>query len=197
MKSICVYCGSNFGLDPVYGEAARDLARAMVKEEMGLVYGGGNVGLMGAIADEVMRLGGTAVGVIPQALMDKEVGHLGLTKLHIVKDMHERKAIMAQLSDGFIAMPGGIGTLEELFEVFTWSHLGFHDKPIGLLNVRGFYDGLIDFLHHVVQQGFLRESTAATLLHATDSATLLSKMQHFRSQDQAKVLGQATAGKII
>ncbi|HJV73113.1 MAG TPA: TIGR00730 family Rossman fold protein, partial [Noviherbaspirillum sp.] len=121
MKSLCIYCGSSIGASPVYADAARDLAKAMVNDNISLVYGGGNVGLMGVIADEVLRLGGEATGVIPKALMDREVGHGGLTRLHIVKDMHERKAMMAALSDGFIAMPGGIGTLEELFEVFTWS----------------------------------------------------------------------------
>ncbi|HTD03987.1 TIGR00730 family Rossman fold protein, partial [Undibacterium sp.] len=131
MKSICVYCGSSIGASPVYAEAAKSLARQFVDNGIALVYGGGNVGLMGVIADEVMRLGGHATGVIPQALMNKEVGHTGLSKLHIVANMHERKAMMADLSDGFIAMPGGVGTLEELFEVFTWAQLGFHSKPIG------------------------------------------------------------------
>ena len=143
MKSLCIYCGSSPGSSPLYAEAARSLAQHMVSENIALVYGGGNVGLMGIIADEVIRLGGVATGVIPTALLEKELGHKGLTKLHIVKDMHERKAMMAELSDGFIAMPGGIGTLEELFEVFTWAQLGFHQKPIGLLNVANFYDGLI------------------------------------------------------
>jgi uncharacterized protein (TIGR00730 family) len=197
MKSLCVYCGSSIGTDPAYADAARRMAQTMVEENIALVYGGGNVGLMGVIADEVMRLGGQATGVIPQALMDKEVGHVGLTRLHVVKDMHERKALMAELSDGFVAMPGGIGTLEELFEVFTWSQLGFHDKPIGLLNVQGFYDGLIGFLQHVVDHGFLRQPTAATLLHAADAAALLRRLRAFRPQPQEKLLDPATAGKII
>src|SRR5471032_2521819 len=150
MKSICVYCGANAGVTPRYAEAARELARALVDENIALVYGGGNVGLMGIIADEVIRLGGRATGVIPEALLQKELGHKDLTQLHIVKDMHERKAMMAELSDGFIAMPGGMGTLEELFEVLTWAQLGFHYKPIGLLNVEGFYDHLIAFVDHLV-----------------------------------------------
>ncbi len=161
MKFLCVYCGSSDGTSPIYASTARQLAKDMVSDNISLVYGGGNVGLMGIIADEVLRLGGEVTGVIPKALLDKECGHLGLTRLHIVKDMHERKAMMAQLSDGFIAMPGGIGTLEELFETLTWSQLGFHDKPVGLLNVDGFYDGLIKFIAHLVTQGFLKSEQAS------------------------------------
>jgi uncharacterized protein (TIGR00730 family) len=197
MKSLCVYCGASMGVAPVYAAAARQLAAAMVADNIGLVYGGGNVGLMGVIADEVLRLGGEATGVIPKALMDKEVGHLDLTRLHIVKDMHERKAMMAELSDGFVAMPGGIGTLEELFEVFTWSQLGFHDKPIGLLNVAGFYDGLLAFLQHVVAQGFLRQAQASLLIHDSEPASLLEGLKSFKPHPHGAVLDSATAGKII
>ncbi len=139
MKSICVYCGSSPGNLPYYADAARDLAQKLVERGIGLVYGGGNVGLMGVLADETMRLGGHVTGVIPSALLEKEVGHRGLNQLHVVNNMHERKAMMAELSEGFIAMPGGIGTLEELFEVLTWSQLGYHDKPIGILNAGGYY----------------------------------------------------------
>lgn len=197
MKSLCVYCGSSVGASPDYADAARLLAKAMVDDNIGLVYGGGNVGLMGVIADEVMRLGGEATGVIPKALMDKEVGHIGLTRLHIVKDMHERKALMADLSDGFVAMPGGIGTLEELFEVFTWSQLGFHDKPIALLNVNGFYDGLISFLRHVVSERFLRAEQASLLIHETTPSALIERIKTFRPQYHNKLLDPATAGKVI
>lgn len=197
MKSLCVYCGSSVGASPVYADAARSLARVMVDDNIALVYGGGNVGLMGVIADEVMRLGGEATGVIPKALMDKEVGHSGLTRLHIVKDMHERKAMMAELSDGFIAMPGGIGTLEELFEVFTWSQLGLHDKPIGLLNVDGFYDGLITFLEHVVDQRFLKPEQASLLVHDADAATLVERLKTFKPQRFDKLLDAETAGRIV
>jgi uncharacterized protein (TIGR00730 family) len=197
MKSLCVYCGSSLGKDPAYANAARDLAKAMVNDNIALVYGGGKVGLMGAIADEVLRLGGEATGIIPKALMDKEVGHAGLTRLHIVKNMHERKAMMAELSEGFIAMPGGIGTFEELFEVFTWSRLGFHDKPIGLLNVSGFYDGLIAFLEHTVAQGFLSAEQASLLMHSADPGALLESFKRFRPAPHETLLPAAEAGKII
>ena len=176
-KTICVYCGANAGVSPVYAEAARALAAAMVDQNLALVYGGGNVGLMGIIADEVLRLGGEATGVIPTALVEREVGHTGLTRQFIVKDMHERKAMMASLSDGFIAMPGGMGTLEELFEMLTWSQLGIHAKPIGLLNVDGFYDGLIDFIAHASEQGFIRPQHAALMMSESDPQALLQLLK--------------------
>lgn len=180
MKSICIYCGSSPGASPLYAEAARRLAGEMVADNIRLVYGGGNVGLMGIIADEVLRLGGEATGVIPKALLEREVGHQGLTRLHIVKDMHERKAMMAELSDGFIAMPGGIGTLEELFEVFTWSQLGIHDKPIGLLNVNGFYDGLIGFMQHLVNERFLKDEQAGIIIVESNEAALIGRFKSYR-----------------
>ncbi|MDO8306149.1 TIGR00730 family Rossman fold protein [Herminiimonas sp.] len=197
MKSLCVYCGSSFGIKPVYADAARALAREMVGQDITLVYGGGNVGLMGVIANEVLRLGGEATGVIPQALLDKEVGHSQLTHLHVVRDMHERKAMMAQLSDGFIAMPGGIGTLEELFEVLTWSQLGFHEKPIGVLNVDGFYDGLISFVHNLVTQGFLKPNQATLMMHETSPAGLLHRLQTFIPQPGTKVLDALAAKTLL
>lgn len=180
MKSVCVYCGASVGTSPVYADAARLLAATLVERDVALVYGGGNVGLMGIIADEVLRLGGDVTGVIPSALVDREVGHHGLSRLHVVDTMHQRKAMMAELAEGFIAMPGGIGTLEELFEVLTWSQLGFHDKPIGLLNVDGFYDGLITFLDHIANQGFLRNHHRQTLLHATDSISLVTQFAQWK-----------------
>ena len=143
MKSIAVYCGASFGVNPAVRRRRARAGAVLVEHNIGLVYGGGNVGLMGVIADEVLRLGGEATGVIPRALVEREVGHAGLTRQFVVKDMHERKAMMAELSDGFIAMPGGMGTLEELFEMLTWSQLGIHAKPVALLNVNGFYDGLV------------------------------------------------------
>ncbi|MFZ6767637.1 TIGR00730 family Rossman fold protein [Undibacterium sp. Di26W] len=180
MKTVCVYCGSSPGITAAYAAGARQLAAQLVSQQLRLVYGGGNVGLMGIIADEVLRLGGQVTGVIPKALMDKEVGHTGLTELHIVSNMHERKAMMADLSDGFIAMPGGIGTLEELFEVLTWSQLGFHEKPVGLYNINGFYQKLHDFLLHTVEQGFLRAAHLDLLYIDNDAASLLQKFTAYR-----------------
>lgn len=187
MKSICVYCGSSFGNQPVYAEAARAMASEMVENNIELVYGGGKVGLMGVIADEILKLGGKATGVIPKALMDKEVGHTGLTQLHIVQNMHERKALMAELAEGFVAMPGGIGTLEELFEILTWSQLGFHQKPIGVLNVDGFYDGLIAFLQAQVRHGFVKPEQAELMLHATTAPALLQRLQNFVPKQSTKL----------
>lgn len=197
LKSLCVYCGASPGALTVYADAARALAKEMVDSGVALVYGGGSVGLMGVIADEVMRLGGNATGVIPVALMDKEVDHRGLTHLHVVKDMHERKAMMAELSDGFIAMPGGMGTLEELFEVLTWAQLGFHDKPIGLLNVNGFYDGLIQFIGHVVTQRFLKPEHASLMMHASDAPTLLAHLTSFEPAQHSKWLDRTTAKTLL
>lgn len=197
MKSICVYCGSAAGFDPVYAEVARGMARELVNQDVALVYGGGKVGLMGVIADEVMRLGGSATGIIPQTLLGLEVGHHGLTQLHVVKDMHERKAMMAQLADGFIAMPGGIGTLEELFEALTWAQLGFHDKPVGLLNIAGYYDGLLAFLQHMIQQGFLKDRYAGLLLHAEQPQALLDRLRAHRPGAQAQALGSAEARSLL
>jgi uncharacterized protein (TIGR00730 family) len=177
LKTVAVYCGATMGVDPVHAGAARQLASSLVEHNMALVYGGGNVGLMGVIADEVLRLGGDVTGVIPQALMAREVGHTGLTRLFVVKDMHERKAMMAQLSDAFIAMPGGMGTLEELFEMLTWAQLGIHAKPIGLLNTNGFYDGLIAFVAHQREQGFVRADHAALMLADADAGALLRRLR--------------------
>ncbi len=150
-------------------------------ENIALVYGGGDIGLMGVVADEVMRLGGEVTGVIPKGILDMEVAHENLTRLHIVKDMHERKAMMADLSDGFIAMPGGLGTLEELFEILTWSQLGFHQKPVGILNVGGFFDGLLAFLQHQVDQGFVSEKHKQLLLVDAEPALLVARLRslHF------------------
>ncbi|MES2024212.1 MAG: TIGR00730 family Rossman fold protein [Pseudomonadota bacterium] len=197
MKSLCVYCGSSYGAKPVYAEAACTLAKEMVDRQIALVYGGGNVGLMGTIANEILRLGGEATGVIPQALMDKEVGHTQLTHLHVVKDMHERKAMMAELSDGFVAMPGGIGTLEELFEILTWSQLGFHEKPIGVLNVDGFYDGLIAFLQNQVAQGFVKANQAELMMHEKNASELLYRLQNFVPQPSTKVLDALAAKTLL
>jgi uncharacterized protein (TIGR00730 family) len=197
LTSLCVYCGSSPGASAVYADGARSLAREMTSHGIALVYGGGNVGLMGIIADEVMRLGGQVTGVIPQALMNQEVGHHGVTQLHVVKDMHERKALMAELADGFIAMPGGIGTLEELFEILTWAQLGFHSKPIGLLNIDGFYDGLIQFVRHVVTQGFLKQEHATLMMHASDASALLAHLKSFEPALHPSKLDRGTAKTLL
>lgn len=178
MKSICVYCGANPGASPLYAETARAMGAALVESNLALVYGGGNVGLMGIIADEVLRLGGEVTGVIPTQLVEREVGHTGLTRQFIVKDMHERKAMMSQLSDGFIAMPGGMGTLEELFEMLTWSQLGIHSKPVGLLNAGGFYDQLVAFIAHAREEGFIKPQHAAMMRVADDPRLLVQKLSH-------------------
>ena len=180
MKSIAVYCGASPGARPLYADGARLLARALVDHNIALVYGGGKVGLMGVIADEVLRLGGEATGVIPRALLEREVGHAGLTRLFVVKDMHERKAMMADLAEGFIAMPGGMGTLEELFEMITWAQLGIHAKPIGLLNTGGFYDALMGFVGHQVEEGFVRPAHAALMQVEADAATLVRRLREAR-----------------
>lgn len=197
IASLCVYCGSAVGATTVYADAARALGRELVRRDISLVYGGGNVGLMGAIADEVMAGGGRAIGVIPEALMKREVGHHGLTKLHIVKDMHERKAMMAELAEGFIAMPGGFGTLEELFEVTTWAQLGLHQKPIGLLNVDGFYDGLTGFATHLVGQGFVRPDHAQLLMHAPNAPALLDQFERYVPNIKVKWLEREQAKEIL
>ncbi|MFL9925668.1 TIGR00730 family Rossman fold protein [Herbaspirillum lusitanum] len=197
MKSICVYCGSSPGATPAYAEAARRLAQEMVKDNIALVYGGGNVGLMGIIASEVMKLGGEATGVIPKALLDKELGHNGLTRLHIVKDMHERKAMMAELSDGFVAMPGGMGTLEELFEVLTWAQLGFHYKPIALLNVDGFYNNLIAFVDHLVSQRFVSADQAKLMMHEAEPAKLIERFKTFKPSYTSKWMDREAVSNLV
>ncbi len=179
VNSLCVYCGSATGHDPAHAMATRLLGQQMAERHIALVYGGGHVGLMGILADAVLDAGGRVTGVIPHALMDSEVGHDKLTTLLIVKDMHERKARMAELADGFIALPGGIGTLEELFEVWTWLQLGYHEKPVGLLNVQGFYDGLLGFLDHQEQAGFLRNEHRSLLIDDAEPSKLLDRVTQF------------------
>ena len=176
MKAIAVYCGANPGSSPIYADAARALGRALVEHNVALVFGGGHVGLMGIIADEVLRMGGEVSGVIPQQLVDRELAHPGLTRLFVVKDMHERKAMMAQLSDGFIAMPGGMGTLEELFEMLTWSQLGIHTKPIGVLNVSGFYDQLVGFLSHARSEAFIKPEHGNLMMVEAEPQALVRRL---------------------
>ena len=158
IKRICVYAGANPGNDDCYRAAAQNLANILVRRGIGIVYGGGNLGLMGELADTVLAAGGEVVGIMPRQLVEKEVAHLGLTDLQVVDSMHERKAVMAELSDAFVALPGGIGTLEEIIEVYTWSQLGLHRKASALLNINGYYDGLTAFLDHAVTEGFLARS---------------------------------------
>lgn len=179
MKSICVFCGSNPGNDPVYAQAARAMGAEIARRGLVLVYGGGAVGLMGVVADAALAAGGEVHGVIPRALRAKEVGHHHLTRLEVVDTMHIRKARMAELSDGFIAMPGGIGTFEELFEIWTWGQLGIHSKPLGLLNVAGFYDPLAAFLDGTVEAGFLKQAHRAMAMTDTQPAALLDRMEEY------------------
>ncbi|MEK8030782.1 TIGR00730 family Rossman fold protein [Ideonella sp. DXS29W] len=174
--SLCVYCGSRFGNSPAYLDAAQALGREIARRGWRLVYGGGNVGLMGATADAAMSAGAEVVGVIPEKLLQREVGHRGVTELHVVQTMHERKKLMAELADGFVALPGGIGTFEELFEVWTWRHLGYHDQPIGLLNIAGFYDPLLAFMHHTQQAGFVDEEQQGMLAVGNDPVSLLDQL---------------------
>jgi hypothetical protein len=176
IKRVCVFCGSSFGIRPAYREAAQRLGRLLASRGIGLVYGGGCVGLMGAVADAVMAAGGEAIGVIPDSLMRREVGHRGLTKLHVVNSMHERKALMADLADAFIALPGGYGTLEELMEAVTWSQLGIQQKPCGLLNVEKYWDGLLAVLDHAVDEGFVRKENAQLVLVAQNPETMLERL---------------------
>ena len=170
---ICVYAGSNPGADPAFAEAAADLARLLAERGIGVVYGGAHKGLMGILADTALAAGGEVIGVIPQQLFDREIAHTGLTEQHVVGSMHERKAKMAELADAFIALPGGAGTLEELIEIYTWSQLGLHDKPMGVLNVNGYYDGLAALLDHAVEEGFLREQHRAAMHVASTPEALL------------------------
>ncbi len=180
MKSICVYCGSNFGKRGSYLEAAQKLGTEMAARGITLVYGGGNWGLMVAVADAVLAAGGKVIGVIPQALVDKEVAHTGLSDLRVVGSMHERKLLMTDLADGFIALPGGLGTLEEFCEVATWTQLGFHKKACGLLNINGFYDGLLSFLNHATKEKFIRSEHRDIVLMEEDSVKLIEKLSQFK-----------------
>jgi uncharacterized protein (TIGR00730 family) len=178
MQRICVYCGSSPGSDPAYTAAAEELAGVLVDRDLELVYGGAHKGIMGILADAVLDRGGAVHGVIPRMLEEKEIAHTGLTELHVVASMHERKSMMAALSDGFIALPGGFGTLEELIEILTWGQLHFHEKPCGLLNVKGYFDKLLEYLDHTQQEGFLKPENRAMLL-ADDSA--MGLLQQFEA----------------
>jgi uncharacterized protein (TIGR00730 family) len=181
MKSICVFCGSQLGNKPIYRETAKSVGKLIAQQQLRLVYGGGNIGLMGVVADAVLESGGEVVGVIPGHLQEKEVGHAGLTELHVVGTMHERKALMANLSDAFIALPGGFGTFEEFCEILTWAQLDLHHKPCGLLNVNGFYDPLLMLFDRAVDEGFLRPEYRSMVLTATDADELLMRMRMYKA----------------
>lgn len=193
MKRLCVFCGSNAGHNPAYRAAAEDLGRLLAARGIELVYGGGNIGLMGAVADACLDAGGTVVGVIPESLMGKEVAgrnvdHRALTRMEVVDSMHTRKARMAELADGFIALPGGFGTFEEFCEILTWGQLGFHVKPMGLLNVNGFYDPLLALFDKAVAEGFLRAQNRAMALAETDIGRLLDAMAAYQAEPVSKWL---------
>lgn len=179
MRRICVYCGSSPGADGVYTRAAQNLADVLIRNNLELVYGGASKGTMGILADAMLDRGGKAHGVIPQTLSDKEIAHTGLTELHVVASMHERKSMMAALSDGFIALPGGFGTLEELIEIVTWGQLRFHDKPCGVLNVNGYFDKLLEFLDHTQEEGFLKAENRAMLLDDDDADGLIRQFEGY------------------
>lgn len=190
MNYICVFCGSSFGAKPAYQQAAQTMGAALARRGLGLVYGGGRVGLMGTVADAVLAAGGEVIGVIPEFMAEKEIAHRGLSQLHIVGSMHERKAMMAALSDGFIALPGGYGTLEEFCEILTWTQLGLHQKPHGLLNVEGYYDHLIQLFDHAVAEEFVKPRHRSIVLTAVEPDQLLDQFASFKPEKVDKWTGE-------
>ena len=186
VRSICVYCGSSSRAREEYFDAAGATATALTSMGLGLVYGGAKVGLMGVLADAVLAAGGQVTGIIPRALVEKEVAHTGLTRQHVVESMHDRKALMVELSSGFLALPGGFGTLDELFEVLTWGQLRFHTKPIGLLNTGGYFDGLLSFCDRAVQDGFIHPAHREMIHVGADPAEILSRMLDYRAPEAGK-----------
>ena len=190
MNRICVFCGTNTGSRPEYGAAARELGQILAEQGIELVYGGASVGIMGELADSVHEHGGHVTGIIPQQLMEKEAAHTGIANLIVVASMHQRKSQMADMSDGFIALPGGIGTLEGFFEILTWGQLGIHAKPSGILNVVGYFDGLTRFLDHAVQEGFLTDEHRGAIMMETDPRRLLERMQAYTPPDSQKLMGR-------
>ena len=191
LDSLCLFCGASAGSNPVYKTAAHAFGETLAELNIRLVYGGGSVGLMGIAADACMAAGGAVIGVIPQLLMEKEVGHKGITQMHVVANMHQRKALMTELSDGFIALPGGYGTLDELFEALTWLQLGYHQKPVGLLNVAGFFNHLVSFVDHSHDERFLRGLHRDALCVDADLKQLIGKLQASEAPDTGKWLDQA------
>jgi uncharacterized protein (TIGR00730 family) len=191
VERLCVFSGSSPGAHPDYAQAARELGRALAGQDVGLVYGGASVGLMGILADAVLDAGGQAIGVIPQALVDREIAHPGLADLRVVGSMHERKALMADLANGFVALPGGMGTLEELFEVYTWTQLGLHSKPLGLLDVRSYYAKLVAFLDHAVEERFMTVEHREMLVVEQRAAALLEAFRRWRAPLRSKWIDRA------
>lgn len=183
MKRLAVYCGSANPADPIYVEAACHVGRVLARRGIGVVYGGGRLGLMGAVADAALEAGGEVIGVIPEALVGAEVAHRSCTELHVVQTMHQRKQLFTDLSDGFVTLPGGVGTMDELWEAISWAQLGYHQKPVGLLNVAGFYDQLIAFNQHMVGAGFIRAQHAHILIHADAIEALLDKMAAYQPHE--------------
>jgi uncharacterized protein (TIGR00730 family) len=186
LQNICVYCGSNTGRRPDYAKAAQDLARELVQRNLGLVYGGSSVGIMGVLADAVINAGGRVIGVLPEALMRKELAHKNLSELHVVGSMHERKTMMVEKADAFIALPGGVGTFEEIFETWTWAQLGFHRKPCGLLNVAGYYNHLSRFLDHAVEEAFMQPAHRAMLAVESDPGVLIDRFASYEPPTVSK-----------
>ncbi len=195
IKKICVFCGARTGVNPDYITAARELGGCLAGGGIELIYGGGNVGIMGEIANSVLNAGGKVIGVIPENLSAKELAHRKISELHIVKTMHERKAMMSNLSDAFIALPGGIGTLEEFFEVLTWAQLGLQKKPCALLNIAGYYDHLIAFLNKMTEEGFLHKNHLGLMLIENSPAAVIEKIKRFKPLDTEKWLADFNAGR--
>jgi uncharacterized protein (TIGR00730 family) len=191
MQSVTVFCGSSPGFSSDYNDAVIAVANGLASRDLTVVYGGASVGSMGVLADTTLALGGRVVGVLPRHLSEKEIGHSGLTEMHLVESMHERKALMTELSDGFIALPGGFGTLDELFEVLTWAQLGAHAKPIGLLNTLGYFDALLAFIDHAVEDGFVRPENRELILVETDVDSLLDAMERYEPMPVTKWIDNA------
>jgi len=190
LARVCVYCGANPGRDPAYAGAARAMGTALAQRGIGLVTGGGRVGLMGVVAEAALAAGGEVIGIIPEALMRKELAHAGLTRLEVTASMHERKARMAELADAFVALPGGLGTFEELFEIWTWAQLGWHAKPCGVLNVGGYYDKLVGFVDHAADEGFLRQQHRAMLVVESEPECLLDRFERYDAPVVPKWIGR-------
>lgn len=191
LKKLCVYCGSSPGRQSVYTESAQALAAELVNNDIGLVYGGASIGIMGAIADAVLAGGGQVTGIIPRSIAEKEVAHSGLTELKVVESMHERKQAMADIADGFIALPGGLGTIEELFEMLTWAQLGFHTKPIALFNVAGYFDHLLSFLNHAVDEQFVKSEHHSLLLVEDSPGKIIKSMELYQASVVDKCIGRS------